>query len=82
MHRCMDLSFVFSGGEPLFQGKYILEVISMLDKNVDIVLDTSGYCADEDLFKMVASKVSFIDFSLKLIDTHDNKDYTGQSSYV
>ena len=82
MHRCMDISFVFSGGEPLLQGRFILEVISMLDDNVDIVLDTSGYCIDKELFCAVVSKMSFINFSLKLVDAQDNKDYTGQSSYI
>lgn len=82
MNRCMDVDFVFSGGEPLFQGQFILETMSMLDNGVNIILDTSGYCIDKKTFSSVCSKVNFIDFSLKMIDANENKIYTGQSSYT
>ena len=39
----------FSGGEPLFQAPFVCQVINMLD-NLHIVLDTSGYGSEENLF--------------------------------
>lgn len=55
----------FSGGEPLMQGKFLLELIDFLP-NINKCLDTSGMC-DSNLFLKVISKIDLVFFDLKLI---------------
>ena len=56
----------FSGGEPLFQAKFVAEVIDCLD-DVHVLLDTSGYGSEDD-FRLLAGRSDLVFFDLKLID--------------
>ncbi len=68
----------FSGGEPLAQADFVLEVIGRLDRT-HTVLDTSGYGSAKD-FLSLASRVDLVLFDLKLIDPELHRRYTGCSN--
>lgn len=68
----------FSGGEPLMQGDFLLEVISRLPQ-VHCAVETSGY-ADEALFARVLEQVHYVMMDLKLMDEALHKTYTGVSN--
>jgi pyruvate formate lyase activating enzyme len=65
----------FSGGEPLFQARFVAEVIDRLD-GVHVVLDTCGY-AEETEFRLVAAKCQLVYYDVKLIDAEAHRRYTG-----
>jgi pyruvate formate lyase activating enzyme len=67
----------FSGGEPLAQGKTLIE---FLDKtNTHKAIETCGY-ADEELFKEVIKRVDYVMFDVKIADSTLHKKYTGVSN--
>ena len=70
--------FTFSGGEPLAQSEFLLEVISYL-KPFKINIETSGYCCQE-VFKKVINEVDLVYFDIKLFDDDLHRKYTGQSN--
>lgn len=65
----------FSGGEPLFQYEFLLETIAQL-KGLHVLLDTSGFAADE-IFKRAASSVDMLYFDIKSLDAATFKNYCG-----
>jgi len=65
----------FSGGEPLAQSEFILEILYFL-KDIHIILDTSGYCNNE-IFKEIITKCNIVYYDLKIIDNEIHKKYTG-----
>lgn len=67
--------FTFSGGEPLFQPDFLLELCDEL-KNYNLCIETSGY-ADSDTFKAVINKLQFVIMDIKLADSELHKKYTG-----
>ena len=68
----------FSGGEPLMQAGFVVEVIDLLP-GVHVVLDTSGY-AEPAAFLDVASRVDLVLFDIKLIDAEAHRRWTGQDN--
>jgi pyruvate formate lyase activating enzyme len=68
----------FSGGEPLAQADFVLEVIEQLD-GLHVLLDTSGF-ADEADFRRVAQRCDLVYFDLKLIDEQMHQRYIGRSN--
>ncbi len=67
--------FTFSGGEPLAQSEFLLELIKEL-KDFHLCIETSGYC-DSDTFKKVIEKLDFVIMDIKLSDSELHKKYTG-----
>ncbi len=65
----------FSGGEPLLQASFILDLVPQLD-NIHLLLDTSGYASAED-FRRVAERMQLVYFDLKLIDPAMHRAFTG-----
>jgi pyruvate formate lyase activating enzyme len=67
----------FSGGEPLMQTEFLLEMLKKL-KELDIhtTVDTSGY-APVDIFNEVVSLAKLVLFDLKIIDNKKHQLYTG-----
>ncbi len=70
----------FSGGEPLFQARFVAEVIDRLD-GVHVVLDTSGY-APETEFRLVAEKCQLVYYDIKLIDPEAHRRYIGVDNAI
>ncbi len=67
--------FTFSGGEPLAQAKFLLELINEL-KGYHLCIETSGY-ADSKIFKSIVDKLDFVIMDIKLADSETHKKYTG-----
>lgn len=65
----------FSGGEPLMQPGFVVDVISRLD-GIHTVLQTSGYALSE-VFTEVVSACNMVYFDLKLMDSEVHHKYTG-----
>ena len=68
----------FSGGEPLAQADFLVELIEQLD-GLHVLLDTSGF-ADEMDFRRVVGLCDLVYFDLKLIDEQQHRRYTGSSN--
>ncbi len=75
MLNAMGGGITFSGGEPLLQGEFLLEVMALLP-DAHIALQTSGY-ALSGLYSRVAQRVDYVLQDLKLADPGLHKDYTG-----
>lgn len=70
--------FTFSGGEPLAQPEFLLELIEEL-KDYHLCIETSGFC-DSKIFKTIIEKLDFIIMDIKLVDNKLHKKYTGVSN--
>ena len=70
----------FSGGEPLLQGEFLLEVLEKLPR-MHTAIETSGFC-DASLFKDVVGALDFIYMDMKLMDSSRHKKYCGVDNKV
>lgn len=70
--------FTFSGGEPLAQPKFLLEVMEEL-KDYHLCIETSGY-AETEVFSRVIEKLDFVIMDIKIADSQLHKKYTGVSN--
>ncbi|HUC85805.1 MAG TPA: radical SAM protein [Candidatus Acidoferrales bacterium] len=68
----------FSGGEPLAQVEFLIEVLDLLQP-LHILLDTSGLGPERD-FRRLASRSHLVYFDLKLIDRDAHAYYTGMGN--
>jgi len=64
-----------SGGEPLMQWEFALELIREL-KPLHVAIETSGY-ADAEVFRKVISECDLVMMDLKLADREEHKKFTG-----
>ncbi len=70
----------FSGGEPLLQPDFLLELLKACGKReIHRAIDTTGY-ADEDVIMAVAQEAELFLFDLKLMDPDKHEKYTGVSN--
>ena len=67
--------FTFSGGEPLAQPEFLLELMDRL-KDYHLCIEISGY-ADSEVFKRVIEKLDLVIMDIKLADSGEHKKYTG-----
>ena len=65
----------FSGGEPLLQSAFLLEVLEMLP-DLHKTIETSAY-AEAEIFDAVLEKIDYFMMDVKLIDREKHKKYTG-----
>lgn len=68
----------FSGGEPLLQSGFLLEVLSLLP-TVHCAIETSGY-AQPEVFESVIEKMQYVMMDLKLMDDEAHRKHTGVSN--
>ncbi len=68
----------FSGGEPLLQGEFLVEVLERIS-DMHRCIETSGY-ADEALFRAVISNLNYAIMDLKIFDAQKHKQYIGVSN--
>lgn len=67
----------FSGGEPLMQTAFLIEILNQLRKeNIHTAIDTSGY-APQAVFREVVDLADMVLFDLKIIDNSKHELYTG-----
>lgn len=70
--------FTFSGGDPLVQPDFLLEVIRNLP-GYHFCVETSGY-ANEDVFRRVLDRMDYIIMDVKLADDTAHRKFTGVSN--
>lgn len=70
----------FSGGEPLMQGAFLLEVLEQIS-DLHTAIETSAY-ASPQLFDRITERLSFIMMDVKLMDPGLHKHYTGVDNTV
>ena len=70
--------FTFSGGEPLAQSDFLIEIRDLLPQ-YHFCIETSGY-ADGDIFSSVLNKVDYVIMDLKIADNVLHRKYTGVSN--
>lgn len=78
--RLNEGGITFSGGEPLLQADFVLEVIERLD-NLHVLLDTSGY-GPEQAFRRLVQHCDQVYYDLKLIDPQAHRYYTGVDNHL
>ena len=66
--------FTFSGGEPLAQYEFLLELLEELN-GYHLCIETSGFASSE-IFKSVIDKLDFVIMDIKLADNELHKKYT------
>lgn len=70
----------FSGGEPLMQSDFLIEVLKQCKKNnIHTAVDTSGY-APKDVFNKIMKETDLFLYDLKLIDDVEHRKYAGVSN--
>lgn len=70
----------FSGGEPLLQADFLLEVLEQLP-DVHKAIETSAFCEPEK-FRQVMEKLDYIMMDLKIFDEELHKKFTGVSNGI
>ncbi len=72
----------FSGGEPLLQVDFLLELLKLCGKEkIHRAVDTTGYTSLEALMR-VAEHTDLFLFDLKMMDSEKHKRYTGVSNHL
>jgi pyruvate formate lyase activating enzyme len=72
-----DGGLTFSGGEPLSQGEFVLEIFKRCrDAGITTVLDTSGY-GDTDLLSRILRHTDMVLLDLKVMDEEAHRKWTG-----
>ena len=72
----------FSGGEPMLQPEFLLEMLKICKKNdLHVLLDTSGY-AQSDYVKGIVKYVDMTLLDIKHMDNDKHKEGTGVSNKI
>ena len=67
----------FSGGEPLAQAAFLLELIPLLkEKGVQLAVETSG-CVPCETYRTVVAQLDFVCQDVKLLDADSFRRWTG-----
>ena len=67
----------FSGGEPLYQADFLLEILTLCRKEyINTAIDTSGYCDTETLLN-AAGLADYLLYDIKFIDSGKHEQYCG-----
>jgi pyruvate formate lyase activating enzyme len=75
-----DGGVTFSGGEPLMQPEFILELLKQSRKNgFSTTLDTTGY-APANIFESITEEVDLFLYDIKFIDDRLHQKYAGVSN--
>ena len=69
----------FTGGEPLSQAQFLLEVLEKLGGRIHTAIETSGY-APKEVFRMVTDKVDLVMMDIKMVDPKRHREWTGLSN--
>lgn len=72
--------FTFSGGEPLAQPKFLIELMNEL-KDYHICIESSGY-APKEIFSAVIERLNFVIMDIKLADSELHRKYTGVGNEI
>ena len=70
----------FSGGEPLMQGEFLTELLTLSkERGLHTAIETSGYAAPEAFTRLITA-VDYVMMDLKLADDGAHRRYTGVSN--
>jgi pyruvate formate lyase activating enzyme len=69
----------FTGGEPLAQPGFLLEVMDLLGSEVNKAVETCGF-SPEPVFKAVTEKADYMLFDIKHTDSGRHRFYTGKGN--
>ena len=69
----------FSGGDPLMQADFLLEVLNKIEGKLHSIVETSGFAPTGDLLA-VAEKCDLIHYGIKLVDPEASRVWTGQEN--
>lgn len=69
----------FSGGEPLYQNKFLIDCLKKFENKLSRCVQTSGFAPDE-VFKEVLKNTDMFLFDIKIIDNENAQKHTGQKS--
>jgi pyruvate formate lyase activating enzyme len=72
--------YTLSGGEPAFQGDFLLELLGHL-RGDHRAVETSGYCSGE-LFSAILGETELLLLDLKSVDPGIHQRYTGVSNRI
>jgi len=73
-----DGGVTFSGGEPLMQPEFLMEVLDRLN-GISCAIETSGY-APRVVFEQVVGRMQMVYMDIKLADDTQHRRYTGVSN--
>lgn len=69
----------FSGGEPLARWEFLFECLDGLRPQMHCAVQTCGYC-DSEIFKKMLTRVDYVLYDLKIIDSKKHEFYCGRSN--
>lgn len=72
--------FTFSGGEPLAQSEFLIELMNEL-RDSHLCIETSGYAPNE-IFQEVIKGLDYIIMDIKLADSEQHKRFTGVGNEI
>lgn len=75
-----DGGVTFSGGEPLMQPAFLLEVLQKLP-DLHRAIETSGYCVPA-VFDQIIQHLNYCMMDIKIFDGQKHKKYTGADNHV
>ena len=70
----------FSGGEPLAQADFLIDLVKKID-GLHTAVETSGYC-DEAVFMEAIKVIDFVLIDIKLVDPAAHKKFTGVNNQM
>ncbi len=77
-----DGGVTFSGGEPLNQGEFLLDLLKRCkEKRIHTAVDTSGFASKETLEKIIPYTDLFL-YDLKVMDDEKHRSYVGVSNDI
>ena len=76
--RLLD-GVTFSGGEPLYQGDFLVDCLKLLDGQLHRAVQTSGY-AGGAIFQEMLKNTDYVLFDLKVMDEQMHIAHTGVSN--
>ena len=75
----MDGGVTFSGGEPLYQSEFLLEMLKMCKKaGIHTCIDTSGTAYDKEYLDDILKYTDLVILDIKAIDDDKYKEITGK----
>ena len=77
----MGGGITLSGGEPLLQAEFCVELLTLLKCQVHTAIETSGYAKQEDFIKVIRL-CDFVYMDIKLADSEQHKKYTGMDNKI
>ena len=69
----------FTGGEPLVQALFLMEVLEELDGRIHTAIETSGY-APMEVFREVTGKIDLVMMDIKMVDPGRHRKWTGKGN--